>query len=105
MNDRIYFISMTTENTLCVLQRIASIFSRHRINIEQMNVCETANKGISHFNLVLHSHEEKIHKVIKQLAKVIEVIDIQIANQIPINGSAHKEDEEKENKEKSLKVA
>ena len=85
MQQKIYFISMTTENALCVLQRIASIFSRHRINIEQMNVFETANKGVSHFNLVLHSNDEKINKVIRQLAKVIEVIDIQITNSMPIS--------------------
>ncbi|TNF69864.1 MAG: acetolactate synthase small subunit [Gammaproteobacteria bacterium] len=90
VNDQIYFISMTTENALCVLQRIASVFSRHRINIEQLNVCETVNHGISHFNLVLHAYDEKIHKVIKQLAKVIEVIDIHIANQMPIVSQVQK---------------
>ncbi|WP_119329271.1 acetolactate synthase small subunit [Cysteiniphilum halobium] len=98
MQQRIYFISMTTENALSVLQRISSIFSRHRINIEQMNVFETANKGVSHFSLVLHSHDEKIQKVVRQLAKVIEVIDIQISNSITITT------EETTNKE-SLKVA
>jgi len=85
MIDNIYFISMTTENALSVLQRIASIFSRHRINIEQMTVCETANRGVSHFSLVLHSCDKKIYKVISQLDKVIEVIDIKIANKIAID--------------------
>ncbi|MDE4996591.1 acetolactate synthase small subunit, partial [Francisella tularensis subsp. holarctica] len=42
---------MNTENTLCVLQSISSVLSRNRINIEQLTVFETANKGISHFNL------------------------------------------------------
>ena len=37
----IYFLSLTTKNTLQVLQRIATVFSRHRINIEQLNVFET----------------------------------------------------------------
>ncbi|WP_440615856.1 acetolactate synthase small subunit [Cysteiniphilum sp. 6C5] len=98
MQQKIYFISMTTENALSVLQRISSIFSRHRINIEQMNVFETANKGVSHFSLVLHSNDEKIQKVTRQLAKVIEVIDIQISNSMPITT------EETASKE-SLKVA
>ncbi|MBK2125913.1 acetolactate synthase small subunit [Fangia hongkongensis] len=88
MKETIYFISMTTENALCVLQRIASVFSRHRINIEQMNVFETANKGVSHFSLVLHSNEEKIQKVVKQLDKVIEVMDITISNRIQMSDVA-----------------
>jgi acetolactate synthase I/III small subunit len=83
-NENIYIISITTENTLNVLQRIASIFSRHRINIEQLNVTETINKGISHFTVILHSHNEKMSKIVKQLKKIIEVIDIKISSQMPI---------------------
>ncbi|MFC4892958.1 ACT domain-containing protein [Pseudofrancisella aestuarii] len=88
MNENIYFIAINTENTLCVLQRISSILSRHRVNIEQMTVFETANKGISHFNLVVHSTEIKIEKIIKKLANIIEVIDINITSSIPKNGVA-----------------
>ncbi|APC97266.1 ACT domain-containing protein [Francisella frigiditurris] len=88
MNENIYFIAINTENTLCVLQRISSILSRNRVNIEQMTVFETANKGISHFNLVVHSTEIKIEKIIKKLANIIEVIDINITSSIPMNGVA-----------------
>jgi acetolactate synthase-1/3 small subunit len=84
LNENIYIISITTENTLNVLQRISSIFSRHRVNIEQLNVTETINKGVSHFTVILHSHNEKMRKIVKQLNKIIEVIDIKISSQIPI---------------------
>ncbi len=83
--EMIYFLSMTTDNTLCVLQRIASVFSRHRINIEQMNIFETKREGVSHFSIVIHCDEVKIDKVMKQLRKIIEVIDIQISNKIPLS--------------------
>ena len=83
--ETIYFLSMTTDNTLCVLQRIASVFSRHRINIEQMNIFETKRKGISHFSIVIHCEQDKIDKVMKQLRRIIEVIDIQISNQISLS--------------------
>jgi acetolactate synthase-1/3 small subunit len=78
---------MNTENTLCVLQRISSVLSRNRVNIEQLTVFETANKGISHFNLVVHGSQEKIEKIVKKLANVIEVIDINITNSIPMEGA------------------
>ena len=87
MNESIHFITINTENTLCVLQRISSIFSRNRINIEQLTVFETANKGISHFNLVVHSTQNKIEKIVKKLDNIIEVIDINITNSIPIQGT------------------
>ncbi|GAB4226871.1 MAG: acetolactate synthase small subunit [Francisella sp.] len=86
MDQKIYFITMNTENTLCVLQRISSILSRNRINIEQLTVFETANKGISHFNLVVHSTQEKIEKIVKKLANIIEVIDVNITNSLPMQG-------------------
>jgi acetolactate synthase I/III small subunit len=83
--EMIYFLSMTTDNTLCVLQRIASVFSRHRINIEQMSIFETKRKGISHFSIVIHCEQDKIDKVMKQLRRIIEVIDIQISNQLSLS--------------------
>lgn len=87
MSENIYFMTMNTENTLCVLQRISSVLSRNRINIEQLTVFETANKGISHFNLVVHSTQDKIEKIVKKLANVIEVIDISITNCLPMQGT------------------
>ena len=89
MQENIYFITINTENTLCVLQRIASILSRNRINIEQLTVFETANKGISHFNLVVHGTQDKIGKIVKKIANVIEVIDINITSTIPMTGTVN----------------
>lgn len=84
IRDYIYFISITTDNTLNVLFRVSSIFSRYRINIEQLTVTETINKGISHFSITLHSNDIQIQKVIKKLDKIIEVIEVKIANKILI---------------------
>ena len=78
----IYFITITTENTLGVLQRIASILSRYRINIEQLTVFEVGNKGVSYFNLAVHSVEEKINKIVKKLANIIEVLEINVTSKI-----------------------
>ncbi len=69
---------MTTENTLRVLQRVASIFSRNRVNIEQLNVFETKTAGISHFNVIIYSNAEAIEKLIKQLGKMIELREVHV---------------------------
>ncbi len=71
-----YTITATTENTLRVLQRLASIFSRLRVNVEQLNVYETSVKGTSRFNIVIRSEPRIVEKLLKQLNKVIELINV-----------------------------
>ena len=80
----IYAISVVTENTLRVLQRIAGIFARQRVNIEQMNVFETSNKGTSYFNIVFHSDPKTTDRVVKQLQKIFELKDLKINSKIPL---------------------
>lgn len=75
---QLYSISMTTENALRVLQRIASIFSRNRVNIEQLNVFETKTVGLSHFHVVIYSEPKAIDNLIKQLAKMIELREVHV---------------------------
>jgi acetolactate synthase-1/3 small subunit len=79
----IYFISAVSENTLRVLQRVAGIFARHRLNIEQLNVFETGNAGISHFSIVIHADPKTIARVMHQLQRIVELLEVKINNQIP----------------------
>jgi acetolactate synthase-1/3 small subunit len=63
---------------------MAGIFARNRLNIEQLTVFETGNKGTSLFNIVLHSDTRTIERVVKQLQKIVELMDIKIHSQIPL---------------------
>ncbi len=74
----LYSISMTTDNTLRVLQRVASIFSRNRINIEQLNVFETKTEGVSHFTIAIYSEPKAIDSLLKQLGKMIELREVHV---------------------------
>ncbi len=80
----IYAISIITENALRVLQRMAGIFARHRVNIEQMHVFETSNKGISYFNVVIHSDDKTTTRVIMQLQRIFEFVEVKINSKIAI---------------------
>lgn len=80
----IYALSVVTENTTRVLQRMAGIFARNRINIEQLTVFETGNKGTSFFNIVIHSDVRCIERVIKQLQRIVELLEIKVNSQIPL---------------------
>ncbi len=80
----IYVLSVMTENTLRVLQRMAGIFARHRLNIEQLTVFETSNKGTSYFNIVIHSDDKTIERVVKQLQRIFEVLEVKINSNVPL---------------------
>lgn len=80
----IYMISAVTENTLRVLQRMAGVFARYRLNVDQLNVFETGQGNTSYFNVVIQSDEKTIHRVIHQLKKIVELIEVKINSQIPL---------------------
>lgn len=81
----IYAISVVTENTMRVLQRLAGIFARQRLNIEQLNVFETSNTGTSLFNIVVHSDEKTMERVINQLQRIFELLEVQVHSKIPLS--------------------
>ena len=45
--------TLTTDNTLRVLQRIASVFSRNRVNIKKLSVQETPCQTLADFSIVI----------------------------------------------------
>lgn len=80
----IYALSVVTENTMRVLQRMAGILARNCLNIEQLTVFETGNKGTSFFNIVIHSDERCLERVVKQLERIVELLEIKVNSRIPL---------------------
>jgi acetolactate synthase-1/3 small subunit len=72
-----YTICVFTENTIGILNKITTILTRRRINIDSLTVSETERKGISRFTIVIH-HEsrEAVEKLVRQIRKVIEVLAV-----------------------------
>lgn len=69
-----YKITVYTENTVGVLNRITNIFTRRKINIESLAVGETHHKGISEMTIVALSDEDTVCKVIGHIERIVEVI-------------------------------
>jgi acetolactate synthase-1/3 small subunit len=65
------------EDKAGVFSRIAGLFRRRRFNIKNMTVGNTGEKGFSHMTLVVDGTKTETSQVIKQLYKIIEVIDVQ----------------------------
>lgn len=80
----IYVVSMITENKLSVLQRVTSIITRNRLNIINIHAYEIANTDMSYLSLTFKSEDKIKNRVVLQLQRIIELIEIKINSQIPL---------------------
>jgi acetolactate synthase-1/3 small subunit len=72
-----YTISCTTENGVGILQRLASICTRNRLNIEKL-VAQEGGHGIAHVEVLFFCEQRVIDRVAYQLRKVVEVIELKV---------------------------
>jgi acetolactate synthase-1/3 small subunit len=71
-----YTISVYTENQVGLLNRIAIIFSRRKINIESLNVSPSEIQHIHRFNIVVNETPDTVRKVARQIEKQVEVLKV-----------------------------
>ncbi|MDY3250416.1 MAG: acetolactate synthase small subunit [Candidatus Choladocola sp.] len=71
-------LSLLVDNTSGVLSRVAGLFSRRGYNIDSLTVGETADPRYSRMTVVVSGDEQILDQITKQLAKLIDVVDIKI---------------------------
>src|SRR6202051_3429274 len=69
-----FTITVYTENQIGLLNRIAIIFSRRKINIESMNTSPSEIEGIHRFTIVINETEDVVRKLCRQIEKQVEVL-------------------------------
>ena len=69
-----YTFTVYTENQIGLLNRIAIIFSRRKINIESLNTSPSEIEGIHRFTIVISEVEEVVKKLARQIEKQVEVL-------------------------------
>ncbi len=69
-----FTITVYTENQIGLLNRIAIIFSRRKINIESMNTSPSEVEGIHRFTIVINETEDVVRKLCRQIEKQVEVL-------------------------------
>lgn len=69
-----FTITVYTENHIGLLNRIAIIFSRRKINIESLNTSPSEVEGIHRFTIVINETEEVVRKLVRQVEKQVEVL-------------------------------
>lgn len=74
MSKQEYTITVYTENQIGLLNRIAIMFSRRKINIESLNTSPSEVDGIHRFTIVINEFEEVVRKLCRQIEKQVEVL-------------------------------
>ncbi len=69
-----YTVTVYTENQVGLLNRIAIMFSRRKINIESLNTSPSEIEGIHRFTIVINEFEEVVRKLCRQIEKQVEVL-------------------------------
>ncbi len=69
-----YTITAYTENQVGLLNRIAILFSKRKINIESLNTSPSEIEDIFRFNIVVNETKETVLKVVRQIEKQVEVL-------------------------------
>ena len=71
-----YTITAYTENQIGLLNRIAIMFSRRKINIESLNTSPSEIDGIHRFTIVIHEAEDVVRKLSRQIEKQVDVLKV-----------------------------
>ena len=85
--EKTYTVSVFTENSIGMMNRITIIFTRRHLNIDSITASESEVKGVFRYTIVLRTSKEQVEKVIGQLEKLIDVLkafvheDAQIVHQ------------------------
>jgi len=74
MNKQEYTITVYTENQIGLLNRIAIIFSRRKINVESLNTSPSEIESVHRFTIVINEVEEVVRKLCRQIEKQVEVL-------------------------------
>jgi acetolactate synthase-1/3 small subunit len=74
VNKQQYTITVYTENQIGLLNRIAILFSRRKINVESLNTSPSEAEGIHRFTIVINETEEVVRKLCRQIEKQVDIL-------------------------------
>jgi acetolactate synthase-1/3 small subunit len=74
MSKQEFTITVYTENQIGLLNRIAIMFSRRKINIESLNTSPSEVENIHRFTIVINETEDVVRKLCRQIEKQVEVL-------------------------------
>ncbi|MGE4288565.1 MAG: acetolactate synthase small subunit [Salinivirgaceae bacterium] len=73
-NYQEYTLTIFSENSIGLLNRITINFTKRKLNIESLTVSESAIKGVFKFTIVVICNQHTAENLIKQIEKQIDVL-------------------------------
>lgn len=74
MQKQEFTITVYTENQIGLLNRIAIIFTRRKINIDSLNTSPSEVESVHRFTIVINETEDVVRKLCRQIEKQVEVL-------------------------------
>lgn len=74
MENRSFNISIFTENSIGILNRITIIFTRRHLNIESITASVSEMEGVYRYTIVVKTSIDQVKKVVGQIEKQVEVL-------------------------------
>lgn len=74
MSKQEFTVTVYTEDQIGLLNRIAIIFSRRKINVQSLNTSPSEVHGIHRFNIVIDETEDVVKKLVRQIEKQVDVL-------------------------------
>ena len=71
-----HVLSVIVENKPGVLARVSGLFARRAFNIDSLAVGPTGDPTVSHMTIVVSVDSKPLEQVVKQLDKLINVLQI-----------------------------
>jgi acetolactate synthase I/III small subunit len=71
-----FTFTVYTENQVGLLNKIAIIFSRRKINLESLNSSPSEIEGIYRFTIVIIETENVVKNIVRQLEKMVDVFKV-----------------------------
>jgi len=72
--EQTFNISLFTENSIGILNRITIIFTRRHLNIESITASECEIPGVYRYTIVVNTSLEQVVKVVNQIEKQVDVL-------------------------------
>jgi len=69
-------LSILLQNESGALVRVAGLFAARHVNIDALTVAATHDPAISQLTLVLHGDEGTLEQILRQLRKLVDVLDV-----------------------------
>lgn len=74
MENKLFTISVFSENTVGLLSQVSIIFTRRAINIESISASTCSIEGVHKWTITAYTTEDAVRKVVRQIEKCIDVL-------------------------------